>query len=217
MPRSFGDVLPRAELVATGPLDKGDWMYVWPLHLAIARRLDLLRALLRGQTWEHCLEVGYGSGIFMPLLARHARRLSGIDVHTRPDAVREVLSRRGIDADLRTASVTDLPQDDESVDVVVAVSSLEFVDDLEGACREIDRVLRPGGDVIVITPGQGKLQDFALRVLSGSRAEDTFQGRRRSLVSTLTSHFDVVDEVVFPPVRRLPRLYTGLRLRSRGS
>jgi len=53
----------------------------------------------------------------------------------------------GFDIDLRTmkAGIEDLPFGKNSFDVVIAVNSLDHVDDVEAAAKEILRVLRSGG------------------------------------------------------------------------
>jgi SAM-dependent methyltransferase len=49
------------------------------------------------------------------------------------------------DGDYRLADAAALPLDDASADLAVAFMSLQDVDDLAGAVRELARVLRPGG------------------------------------------------------------------------
>lgn len=59
--------------------------------------------------------------------------------------------QRGIER-LRQCSVTDMPFDDASFDVVVSCDVLEHVPDDERAAREMARVLRPGGLMVVTAP-----------------------------------------------------------------
>jgi ubiquinone/menaquinone biosynthesis C-methylase UbiE len=46
-----------------------------------------------------------------------------------------------------------MPYESGSFQTAVAVSALEFIDDLTQACREIKRVLAPGGFSTLVTPG----------------------------------------------------------------
>jgi ubiquinone/menaquinone biosynthesis C-methylase UbiE len=64
-----------------------------------------------------------------------------VDVHQRKDDVTGKLRDAGVSAALHTASAEDLPFEDRTFDVAVAVSTLEFVGDISRAAREISRVL----------------------------------------------------------------------------
>jgi len=90
---------------------------------------------------------------------------------------------------------------------------LEFVDDLDPACRELRRVTAPGGRVVVVTPGHSAVLDFGLKLLTGERAEDTFQGRRQRIQPTLARHFSLARSIAMPPWSPpVARLYTALLL-----
>ena len=146
-------LLPRELLVKTSDLDQADWNYrTGPLGTISRRRFDLVVELL-GTGHGSLLEVGYGSGVAMPLLAKHTREVHGVDVHDHPDDVARSLRSVGVTADLVTGSVTDLPYPDARFDAVVSISSLEFVDAIDTACVEMARVLRPGGVGVFVTPG----------------------------------------------------------------
>jgi ubiquinone/menaquinone biosynthesis C-methylase UbiE len=161
---------------------------------------------------ERLLEVGYGSGVFAPELARHADNLFGADVHRNGAAVTATLAVHGIPARLATASAGALPYRDGSFDTVVTVSTLEFVPDVPAAVAELVRVTRRGGRLIIVTPGQSALLDLGLRVLTRERAEDTFEGRR-SLVVPAVERSARILEVRTLPVgvgKRLLPLYRVL-------
>src|SRR5256885_8746113 len=84
-------LLPAEVLVKTGPVDHADWNYR-PLLGAIQRsRFRLLLDLLDAERFGRLLEIGYGSGVFLPELARHSRELYGIDIHEKSDHVAESL------------------------------------------------------------------------------------------------------------------------------
>jgi 2-polyprenyl-3-methyl-5-hydroxy-6-metoxy-1,4-benzoquinol methylase len=208
------ELLPESALVRTSDLDQGRWNYHGVLGWVSRQRIRLVDDLLAGVDHGRLLEVGYGSGLFMPTLTRHCDELAGIDVHDQPTAVAAVLLSHGVTAELSTGSVTELPYPDGGFDTVVCISVLEFVDDLDAACRELRRVLAPGGRVVVVTPGHSAVLDLGLRVLTGERAEDTFHGRRQRIIPTLTRTFGVERTLRFPPlVPGAGRLYTALSLR----
>jgi SAM-dependent methyltransferase len=206
-------LLPSAALVKTSALDRAAWNYQGGVLSAIQRKRFALAALLLGTGHGDLLEIGYGSGVFMPQLAQHCERLHGVDVHGHAGAVTHALAAEGVTARLEVAPAEHLPFDDDRFDAVVTVSSLEFVDDVERSVAEMARVLRPGGVAVVITPGYSPLVDLGLRVLSGERAEDTFQGRRQQVIPALVDHFRIERSRRFPAVGTW--LYIALRCRPR--
>ena len=208
-------LLPRETLIKTNRLDQPSWNYRGILGLIQRRRFSMAVRLLGPRSYTRLLEVGYGSGIFMPELSAHCTSLYGIDTHDKSAEVTAILAEQGVTARLLVASVAHLPFESGSFDAIVVVSSLEFVDEIERATAEMSRVLRPGGAAIVITPGSNPILDSGLKLLTGETAEDTFRGRRQLVIPALRRSFVVDKQERFP---RVPLwLYTGVRLRTRGA
>jgi len=208
------ELLREDELVKTSDLDQAAWNHrPGPLGWIQRHRFTMVADLL-GAGIGRLLEVGYGSGVFLPELASRCRELHGADVHDKTAEVAAVLARRGITAVLTTAPAEALPYGDGRFDAVVAVSSLEFVDDAEAASRELRRVLAPTGVLVVVTPGHSPVLDAGLKLLTGERAEDTFQGRRQLVLAALAHQFSFEAVHRFPPVPGL-WLYTVVRGRPK--
>jgi ubiquinone/menaquinone biosynthesis C-methylase UbiE len=194
------DLLPRESLVKTGPVDEADWVYR-PVVGSIARlRFRMVLKLLGGHRYGRVLEIGYGSGVLLPALAGHCDELHGIDPHAMPEAVDQALARHGVSASLRTAEAESLPYPDAFFDAVVAVSALEFVTDLEQACSEIRRVLRPNGHFFFVTPGTSPVLDFGLKLLTGNDAKKDFGNRREIVLPVTRRHFAFERTLTAPPV-----------------
>jgi SAM-dependent methyltransferase len=101
-------------------------------------------------------DLGCGAGRFTLFAARHARRVIAVDA---VPALLERLAERAraerIDnLDIRRGGFCNLPIDDASVDIAVACSSLTSHAPWGGdaALDEARRVVRPGGEVVVIWP-----------------------------------------------------------------
>jgi ubiquinone/menaquinone biosynthesis C-methylase UbiE len=125
-------------------------------------------------------------------------------------------ARVGVTARLITGDACNLPYRDATFDTVVVVSAFEFVPDVPAAAREVVRVLTPRGVAIVVTPGSSPVLDLGLKLLTGERAEDTFQGRRGQVVPALRAAGDVVEERRLPPaIGRLLPVYRALAVRPR--
>lgn len=209
-------LLPEERLVRTGPVDHASWNYRGVLGWVQRERFRLIRRLLGTTRRERLLEIGYGSGVFLPELSRYAAELCGVDVHELGPEVTAALAAEGVKATLVKGSASDIPFDPGYFDAIVAVSVFEFVDDMDAACREIDRVLSPRGAVFVVTPGISPVVDLGLRVLTGKSAKDDFADRRERVIPGLERAFRVVRRITFPPVP-VPgvRLYTALELVKR--
>lgn len=93
------------------------------------------------------LEIGTGSGYGIEVVAPHARRFTTIDKHIPPQ---ELLART--DVAFRQAVVPPLPFADASFDWVITFQVIEHIRRDGEFVREIHRVLRPGGQLIVTTP-----------------------------------------------------------------
>ena len=159
------------------------------------------------------LEVGYGSGVFLPELALHARELYALDIHERQHQVTRALAKHGVQARLYSAMAENMPFPDDQFDTVVGVSCLEFIADLGAAAREVTRVLAPNGVFIAVSPSTSRLIDAGFRLLTGKNPEDDFQGRRQRVLPTLLRYFAVEQRTVWPS-GPMP-LYSCLRLRPR--
>jgi ubiquinone/menaquinone biosynthesis C-methylase UbiE len=203
-------LLPESALIRTGPVDHADWNYR-PLIGAVQRiRFRLIRNLLGDRRFDRLLEIGYGSGVLMPELAKRAAELCGIDPHLMPREVEQALARHGIRASLVTGSAESLPYPDAHFDCAVSVSAMEYVEDIEKACRELVRVLRPGGVFVIATPGVSPVWDLALRLSTGE-SPGQYADRRQKLLPTLARYLDVQREIAVPRLGgRLFRLYSGL-------
>ncbi len=207
-------LLPQELLVRTSELDQAEWSFSKGVLGWVSReRFSLVTRTLAGLRGLHgldVLEIGYGGGLFLPELSKHALHLYGVDVHGHPQEVMDALSQVGVQADLRQAPAEELPFDDDSMDLVVTVSAMEFVDDIQRCAAEVARVLRPGGHVVVVTPGSSKILDTGLKILTGEDAEDTFKGRRGTVLPAFSTVLTPVATSSLPPkaVPLVPRLYT---------
>ena len=108
---------------------------------------------------KQVLEVGTGEGAESEQLIRRGARWSGIDLT--PESIERVgvrLALRDLPFDdLLQASVLDLPFADESFDMVFSHGVLHHVPDVHTAQREIHRVLRPDGELVVMLSARWSL------------------------------------------------------------
>ncbi|WP_017305366.1 class I SAM-dependent methyltransferase [Spirulina subsalsa] len=190
-------LLPPHSLIKTGTVDHADWNFRPILGWIQRLRFRLVLSLLPKEPIGKLLEVGYGSGIFLPELNQHCYQLYGTDIHHHHQSITQLLEQLNIQAHLYASSVESLPFTDQIFDTIVAVSTLEFVQDIEAACLELKRVLKPGQSLIIITPGQSPLVDWGLKLLTGESAKTDYEDRRQTLIPTLLKHFTLQEKKTF--------------------
>ncbi|MGK4591449.1 class I SAM-dependent methyltransferase [Amycolatopsis sp. w19] len=108
------------------------------------------RAWACGQATGEVLEVAVGTGLNLPLYPGGVT-LTGIDLSDGMLAIaRGRAERLGHPVTLRRADAHDLPFDADSFDTVVCTLGLCAIPDDGKALREMARVLRPGGRLILL-------------------------------------------------------------------
>jgi len=96
------------------------------------------------------LDIGCGYGEFALELMRRGTIVTGIDASDEMiDAARSRAKENNADIAFQVAMAEHLPFQAEQFDVVTAITILCFVDDAAPVFREIARVLRPGGCLVI--------------------------------------------------------------------
>ncbi|HXN01471.1 MAG TPA: class I SAM-dependent methyltransferase [Candidatus Dormibacteraeota bacterium] len=113
-----------------------------------ATALQSLTGLL-GSGPGKCLDVGCGTGIAIPDLAKLGWTVVGVDISA--DQLRVAREQTaGLAADLLEADASHLPFPTGSFDAVVSMLTHTDFDDPAGAFAEVYRVLRPGGKFVYV-------------------------------------------------------------------
>jgi len=125
---------------------RGNPSFVW--RAGQERRLALIRhyAPLEGQ---RVLDVGCGMGMYTLAFLRYTPHVFGVEIET--DRVREARVRaKGVARSVGEA----LPFADNAFDVVFSHEVLEHVADDRLCAREVVRVARPGGRIVIFVPNR---------------------------------------------------------------
>ena len=97
------------------------------------------------------LEVGCGAGIDLVRFARAGAIVTGIDLSTTAiELARKNIEQNGLKADLWVMNGESMQFPDNSFDVVYAHGVLQYTANIEKMMAEIHRVVKPGGEVIVM-------------------------------------------------------------------
>ena len=107
---------------------------------------------------KEVLDIASGEGYGSAMLARRARHVTGVDISS---AAVEHAQRRYRRDNLRFVSgfCSAIPLPDHAVDVVVSFETIEHHAEHEQMLREIRRVLRPDGLLVISSPDRAEYSD----------------------------------------------------------
>jgi SAM-dependent methyltransferase len=207
---------PRALIPKTAPDDPIDY-YFKPLTAHVYRaRLALAIRLLGDCVYDDLLEVGYGSGILLPELAERCRRLAAVDVHGEEARVKHMLSQLRLSADLRDASLFEMPFGDGEFNGLVCLSVLEHITELTSALTEFRRVLCSGGIAVLGFPVRNPITDGFFRAV-GYNPREIHPSSHDDIVRAVRTHSGFALEIEDRFPRRAPgylTAYIGCRCRA---
>ena len=187
----------------------------------VLRRRELVRAALGARSGDRILDMGCGPGFYViELLEAVGREGSVVGVDSSADML-TVAAKRAAGHDnveFHEADATSLPVPDASFERAVCVQVLEYVRDVPTALREMYRVLRPGGRMLVWDVDWATVSWYAIdrRLLRRMLAAWDKHLTHRSLPQTLAARLrnagfrDVrMDAHTFATTELIPDAYGG--------
>ena len=126
------------------------------------QRIKLLQRYAAARPGDHVLEVGCGAGHVLAAFPGVQR--TGIDLS--PAMLKRARKRLGKDVELMQSAAEHLPFADNTFDVVLCTEVLEHTVAPDRVIRELMRVARPGGRVVVSIPNEAMI-DRAKRIIRG--------------------------------------------------
>lgn len=102
----------------------------------------------------HALDIGCGPGVMVEGLRSRGHEVCGIDLAE--NMIRECRNRFGSNSGMRfeTGKIEAIPAENEEFDLIICMGVVEYLPDDEIAIREMRRVLKPGGTVLISCPNR---------------------------------------------------------------
>jgi ubiquinone/menaquinone biosynthesis C-methylase UbiE len=146
------------------------------------------------------LDVGCGGGRTVSKLAAIASEgtVYGVDYSEESVAASKRANARRIDAgrvEIRRGSVSQLPFSDRMFDLVTGVETHFWWPDLPGDVREVSRVLKPGGTLVLIAEVYGGAKTKA------GQLADKYASRTGMKLLSVEEHRELFEEAGYSDIR----------------
>jgi SAM-dependent methyltransferase len=157
--------------------------------------------------YDTVLEFGFGSGLLLPTLAAVSGKLYAIDIASNPDVVQSCLQKLNIHAALYQDDLLKVKFPENSFDLIVGFSVFEHIRDCRPILREMSRILKPNGRLLVGIPRVDKKMTKLFELIGNDRIEQHHVTDHRSFLNACRGNF-----VLEKQSRLFPFLPSGLGL-----
>jgi len=175
-----------------------DFVFDWIFHPGREQAMRLLDVKRN----DHVLEVGIGTGLNLPLYPTHCH-ITGIDLSEEmlEKAQDKVIELGLISVTLKVMDATVMDFGESEFDSAVATYTISAVPDPVGVLREMRRVVKPGGSIVL---------------LNHFRSERRVVGRLEDLVSPVCTRLGWKSNLPFEPLLKqvglIPDISTKVNL-----
>ena len=175
-----------------------DFVFDWIFHPGREQAMRLLDVKRN----DHVLEVGIGTGLNLPLYPTHCH-ITGIDLSEEMlEKAQDKIIELGLNSvTLKVMDATVMDFGDSEFDSAVATYTISAVPDPVGVLREMRRVVKPGGSIVL---------------LNHFRSDRRVVGRLEDLVSPVCTRLGWKSNLPFEPLLKqvglIPDISTKVNL-----
>lgn len=213
------NIPPEGYLPKTAEDDPIVFHYMFPIGWFYIKRLKMVAELLgMNGRYDNILEIGFGSGVFMPELSKRCKRLYGLDIHDNIKIVKTKLNDMKVFTEPVMGSMLEIPFKDNCFDAIVSISALEHIVNLELVINEIKRVLKDDGVLVVGFPVKNFITDWAIRITGwnlSTTLEERHVSSHRDIISALENNMKLERILHYPSFLNLDySLYVACKFRK---
>lgn len=172
----------------TGPTDPLNFYYkplVGSLYIKrIQAGLDLL-----DRQYKSVLEFGYGSGLLLPTINGFAEEITGVDIDSEPATVKLALAKLKINAELIRGDITRIGLPVGAFDLVIAFSVFEHIGDADPVLKEMHRLLKSGGELLVGMPRVDKGMSKLFSLIGFNKIEEHHVASYKDFLKQANNYF----------------------------
>ncbi len=139
--------------------------------------------------YERVLDFGYGSGLLFNTLAEISRELHGIDILSDAKILTEILDRQNIKAQLKQEDILKAGYPDGHFDVIVAFSVFEHIREFDPILKEMQRILKPGGQLLIGMPSVNRVMPWLFKAIGFNNIDDHHVTNHRSVLKSAKKYF----------------------------
>ena len=165
-----------------------NWLFWQRLHTA-------MNYIEKHTPYEKVLDFGCGSGVMLPFLAHHGRKITAIDIDLVPLQHMRKYIPLAANVEVLDANQTSLSQlPPKSFDLINALDVLEHVDDLNHTLSELLNLLKSGGQLVVSGPTENTFYQIG-RKLAGPEFSGEYHERGTAEIKRELARFACVRQI----------------------
>ncbi|HRW11495.1 MAG TPA: methyltransferase domain-containing protein [Syntrophomonas sp.] len=104
------------------------------------------------QPFESLLDVGCGSGVMLAILGKEQPHMKACGIDLSEQMIKQAQIKLGTNADLRVGDADNLPWNDDIFDLAVCNAAFHHYPNPIQSLKEMYRVLKPGGRLVIADP-----------------------------------------------------------------